>query len=76
MWSVQNKLLTRKGDSHPTCPGSIPGLGGWGLGIWAYKHICIHSTYIKCGSERPTYGKGDPTMNKTFNFVITPPGGR
>ena len=37
--SVLNSLMVRKGDSHPSVPGSIPGSGGWGL---AYRHLCIY----------------------------------
>ena len=33
-----NSLMVRKGDSHPSTPGSIPGSGGWGLRTCAYRH--------------------------------------
>ena len=35
--------MLRKGDPHPSVPGSIPRLGGWG--------ICIQIDCMKCESE-------------------------
>ena len=43
--------MVRKGDSHPSDQGSILRSGGWGLGTYAYKHICIQIDCMICECE-------------------------